>query len=136
MPSAMTGSIGHPPGHTAMTARPARTAAACAAALPSAQPTRAIEPAANPAARPIAPSAVIHASEAQALAGHHLAGAADFAQRLEKDVERAAPECLDMVERELPNIRAALDHAASAPDPDHNGLRLMTALAFFRRSPK
>ena len=37
----------------------------------------------------------------------------------------------DLVERELPNIRAALDHAAGAPDPDHNGLRLMTALAFF-----
>lgn len=48
-----------------------------------------------------------------------------------KDVERAAPECLDVVGRELPNVRAALDHATSAPDPDHDGLRLMTALAFF-----
>src|SRR5215472_7152629 len=65
------------------------------------------------------------------VAGHHLAWAADFAQRLEKDIERADPECLDRVERELPNIRAALDHAAGAPDPDHNGLRLITALAFF-----
>ena len=63
--------------------------------------------------------------------GHHLAWTADFTQRLEKDLERAAPECLDVVERELPNIRAALDLAASVPDPDHNGLRLMTALAFF-----
>ncbi|HMH90940.1 MAG TPA: LuxR C-terminal-related transcriptional regulator [Streptosporangiaceae bacterium] len=69
--------------------------------------------------------------ETSAVAGHHLAWAADFAERLEKDVERAAPECLDVVERELPNIRAALDHAASAPDPDHSGLRLMVALAFF-----
>ena len=69
--------------------------------------------------------------ETSTLAGHHLAWAADFTHQLEKDVERAAPECLDVVERELPNIRAALDHAASAPDPDHNGLRLMTALAFF-----
>ena len=71
------------------------------------------------------------AGETSTVAGHHLAWSADFAQRLEKDVERAAPECLDLVERELPNIRAALDHAADAPDPDHNGLRLMTALAFF-----
>ena len=71
------------------------------------------------------------AGETPTAAGRHLAWAADFAQRLEKDVERAAPECLDLVERELPNIRAALDHAAGAPDPDHNGLRLMTALAFF-----
>ena len=69
--------------------------------------------------------------ETSTVAGHHLAWTADFTQRLEKDLERAAPECLDVVERELPNIRAALDHAASAPDPDHNGLRLMTALAFF-----
>ena len=69
--------------------------------------------------------------ETSTVAGHHLAWAADFTQQLEKDVERAVPECLDVVERELPNIRAALDHAASAPDPDHNGLRLMTALAFF-----
>src|SRR5215469_10532721 len=71
------------------------------------------------------------AGEMSTVAGHHLAWAADFAQRMEKDVERAAPACLDLVERELPNIRAALDHAAGAPDPDHNGLRLMTALAFF-----
>ena len=71
------------------------------------------------------------AGETSTVAGHHLAWSADFAHRLEKDVERAAPECLDVVERELPNIRAALDHAAVAPDPDHNGLRLMTALAFF-----
>ena len=71
------------------------------------------------------------ASETSALAVHHLAWAADFAQRLEKDVERADPEYLDLAERELPNIRAALDHAAGAPDPGHNGLRLMTALAFF-----
>jgi predicted ATPase/DNA-binding CsgD family transcriptional regulator len=71
------------------------------------------------------------AGETSTVAGHHLAWAADFARRLEKDVERAAPECLDLVERELPNIRAALDHAAGAPDPAHNGLRLMTALAFF-----
>ena len=71
------------------------------------------------------------AGETSTVAGHHLAWTAAFAQRLEKDIERAAPECLDLVERELPNIRAALDHAASAPDPDHNGLRLMTALAFF-----
>lgn len=69
--------------------------------------------------------------ETSTVAGHHLAWAADFTQRLEKDLERAAPECLDLVERELPNIRAALDHAASVPDPDHNGLRLMIALAFF-----
>ena len=71
------------------------------------------------------------AGETSTVAGHHLAWTADFAQRMEKDVERAAPECLDVVERELPNIRAALDHAASATDPGHNGLRLMTALAFF-----
>ena len=71
------------------------------------------------------------ASETSTVAGHHLAWTAGFAQRLETDVERAAPECLNLVERELPNIRAALDHAADAPDPDHNGLRLMTALAFF-----
>jgi predicted ATPase len=71
------------------------------------------------------------AGETSTVAGHHLAWAAGFAQRLEKDVERADPECLDLVERELPNIRAALDHAADAPDPDHNGLRLMIALAFF-----
>jgi predicted ester cyclase len=71
------------------------------------------------------------AGETPTVAGHHLAWAADFAQRLEKDVERADPECLDLVERELPNIRAALDHAAGAPDHDHNGLRLMTALALF-----
>ena len=71
------------------------------------------------------------AGETSTVAGHHLAWTADFTQRLEKDLERAAPECLDVVERELPNIRAALDLAASVPDPDHNGLRLMTALAFF-----
>jgi predicted ATPase/DNA-binding CsgD family transcriptional regulator len=71
------------------------------------------------------------AGETSMVAGNHLAWAADFAQRLEKDVERAAPECLDLVECELPNVRAALDHAAAAPDPNHNGLRLMIALAFF-----
>ena len=71
------------------------------------------------------------AGETSTVADHHLAWAADFAQGLEKDVERAAPECLDLVERELSNIRAALDHAADAPDPNHNGLRLMTALALF-----
>ena len=71
------------------------------------------------------------ADETSMVAGRHLTWAADFAQRLEKDVERADPECLDLVERELPNIRAALDHAADAPDPDHDGLRLITALAFF-----
>jgi predicted ATPase/DNA-binding CsgD family transcriptional regulator len=71
------------------------------------------------------------AGETSTVADHHLAWAAEFAQGLEKDVERAAPECLDLVERELSNIRAALDHAADAPDPDHNGLRLMTALALF-----
>jgi predicted ATPase/DNA-binding CsgD family transcriptional regulator len=69
--------------------------------------------------------------ETATVAGRHLAWTADFAQRLEKDVERAAPECLDLVERELPNIRAALDHGSDAAEPDHNGLRLMTALAFF-----
>ena len=71
------------------------------------------------------------AGETPTVAGRHLAWAVDFARRLETDVERAAPECLDLVERELPNIRAALDYAAGALDPDHNGLRLMTALAFF-----
>jgi predicted ATPase/DNA-binding CsgD family transcriptional regulator len=71
------------------------------------------------------------AGETPTVASHHLAWAADFAQRLEKDVERAAPVSLDLVERELPNIRGALDHAAGAHDPDHNGLRLMTALALF-----
>ena len=71
------------------------------------------------------------AGETSTLAGHHLAWAADFAQRLEKDFERAAPEYLDLAESELPNIRAALDHAAGVPDPDHNGLRLIAALAFF-----
>jgi predicted ATPase/DNA-binding CsgD family transcriptional regulator len=81
--------------------------------------------------RAYARARVAEAGETSTVAGHHLAWAADFAQRLEKDVERAAPECLDLVERELPNIRAALDYAAGAPDPDHNGLRLMTALALF-----
>src|SRR6516162_4890699 len=71
------------------------------------------------------------AGDTSTVAGHQLAWAADFAQRLEKDVERADPERLDLVERELPNIRAALDHAAGAPDPDHNGLQLITALALF-----
>jgi predicted ATPase/DNA-binding CsgD family transcriptional regulator len=71
------------------------------------------------------------AGETLAVADRHLAWAADFAQRLEKDVERAAPEYLDLVECELPNIRAALDHAAHEPDPHHNGLRLITALALF-----
>ena len=71
------------------------------------------------------------AGETSAVAGHHLAWAVDFAQRLETDVERADPQCLDLVEGELPNIRAALDHATGTPDTDHNGLRLMTALAFF-----
>ena len=71
------------------------------------------------------------AGETSAVAGRHLAWAVDFAQRLEPDVERAAPEALDLAERELPNIRAALDHAASGPDPGHNGLRLMSALALF-----
>jgi hypothetical protein len=71
------------------------------------------------------------AGETLTLVGHHLAWAADFAQRFERDVERAAPEYLDLVERELPNIRAALDHAANTPDLGHNGLRLMSALAFF-----
>ena len=71
------------------------------------------------------------AGETPTAADHHLAWAADFGHQLEKDVERADPECLDLVERELPNIRAALDHAAGAPGPDHSGLRLMTALAFF-----
>lgn len=71
------------------------------------------------------------AGEASTVAGRHLAWAVDFARRLEADVERAAPECLDLVERELPNIRAALDQAADAPDADHNGLRLMAALALF-----
>jgi predicted ATPase/DNA-binding CsgD family transcriptional regulator len=81
--------------------------------------------------RAYARARVAEAGETSTVTGHHLAWAADFAQRLEKDVERAAPECLDLVERELPNIRAALDYAAGAPDPDHNGLRLMTALALF-----
>ena len=81
--------------------------------------------------RAYAKARVAEAGETSTVAGHHLAWAADFAQRLEKDVERAAPECLDLVERELPNIRAALDYAAGAPDPDRNGLRLMTALALF-----
>ena len=31
------------------------------------------------------------------VAGHHLAWTAGFAQRLETDVERADPECLDLV---------------------------------------
>lgn len=48
------------------------------------------------------------AVETSIVAGHHLAWTADFALRLEKDVERAAPECLDVVERELPNIRPPL----------------------------
>jgi predicted ATPase/DNA-binding CsgD family transcriptional regulator len=81
--------------------------------------------------RAYAKTRAAEAGETPAVAGHHLAWAADFAQRLEKEVERAAPEHLDLVERELPNIRAALDHAAGAADPDHDGLRLMAALAFF-----
>ncbi len=71
------------------------------------------------------------AGETPTVADHHLAWAADFAHQLEKGVERADPECLDLVERELPNIRAALDHASDALDPDHHGLRLMAALALF-----
>ena len=55
--------------------------------------------------RAYARARVAEAGETSTVAGHHLAWAADFAQRLEKDVERAAPECLDLVERELPNIR-------------------------------
>jgi predicted ATPase/DNA-binding CsgD family transcriptional regulator len=81
--------------------------------------------------RAYARARVAEAGETSMVAGHHLAWAADFAQRLEMDIERAAPECLDLVERELPNIHAALDYAAGAPDRDHNGLRLMTALALF-----
>ena len=81
--------------------------------------------------RAYARTCAAEAGETSTVAGHHLAWFADFAQRLEKDLERAAPGGLDLVERELPNIRAALDHAADAPDPDHDGLRLMTALAFF-----
>jgi predicted ATPase/DNA-binding CsgD family transcriptional regulator len=81
--------------------------------------------------RAYATTRAAEAGETSTVADHHLAWAVDFAQRLEKDVERAVPGALDLVERELPNIRAALDHAVGAPDPDHNGLRLMAALAFF-----
>ena len=81
--------------------------------------------------RAYAEARTAEAGETATVAGHHLAWATDFGQRLETDIERAAPECLDLVERELPNIRAALDHATGTPDPDHNGLRLMTALALF-----
>jgi predicted ATPase/DNA-binding CsgD family transcriptional regulator len=81
--------------------------------------------------RAYAKTRAAEAGETSTVAGHHLAWAADFAQLLEPDVERADPEALDLVERELPNIRAALDRAAGVPDPDHNGLRLMIALALF-----
>jgi predicted ATPase len=48
------------------------------------------------AIRAYARTRAAEAGETSTVAGHHLAWTADFAQHLEKDVERAAPECLDV----------------------------------------
>lgn len=69
------------------------------------------------------------AAETGAVADAHLAWALRFARHHEAGAVRADPDVLDRIERELPNLRAALDHARTSPGDD--GLRLVAALAFF-----
>ncbi|MGQ0575648.1 MAG: hypothetical protein ACT4RN_15815 [Pseudonocardia sp.] len=69
--------------------------------------------------------------ERREVADRHLAWAAGLAQRHEPAVVGAHPAALDDLEAELPNLRAALDHAADGPTPEHAGLRLLAALPWF-----
>lgn len=71
------------------------------------------------------------AGEDRAIADRHLSWTVRLAEGLEPATIRPTVAALDALEGELPNLRAALDHAASAPPPDHTGLRLLAALPLF-----
>jgi predicted ATPase/DNA-binding NarL/FixJ family response regulator len=70
------------------------------------------------------------AGETDVLDGRHLAWAAELAEELAPATARCDVEALDRLERALPDLRRALDHAAAEPADDH-GLRLVTALGYF-----
>jgi predicted ATPase/DNA-binding CsgD family transcriptional regulator len=69
------------------------------------------------------------AGETGVLDGRHLAWAAELAEDLEPATARCDVDALDRLEREQPDLRRALDHAAQDPS-DGAGLRLVTALGF------
>lgn len=71
------------------------------------------------------------AGEAQPVGDAHLAWALRFALAHEAGAVRADPQVLDSIETELPNLRAALEHACTGSAPADDGLRLVAALAFF-----
>jgi predicted ATPase len=71
------------------------------------------------------------AGETAEVAGRHLEWAAGLAQGLEAGTAAADPSALGRLEAEVANLRAALDHAASAAPASHAGLRLVAALGFF-----
>jgi DNA-binding CsgD family transcriptional regulator len=81
--------------------------------------------------REYAAARLCDAAESLTAADQHLGWLADLAERLEPDVDRADGAALDLLETELPNLRAALDHAATGAGLDHAGLRLAGALAHF-----
>jgi predicted ATPase/DNA-binding CsgD family transcriptional regulator len=71
--------------------------------------------------------------EASRIRGRQLSWAADLAAALEPGSTQAQAPALDALEAELPNLRAALDHASTAPDSAaaSEGLRLAAVMAFF-----
>jgi predicted ATPase/DNA-binding CsgD family transcriptional regulator len=71
------------------------------------------------------------AGETAEVAGRHLEWAAGLAQGLEAGTAAADPSALTQLDAEVANLRAALNHAASAAPPSHAGLRLVAALGFF-----
>jgi DNA-binding CsgD family transcriptional regulator len=71
------------------------------------------------------------AGETAEVAGRHLEWAAGLAQGLEAGTAAADPSALGQLEAEVANLRAALDHAASATPASHAGLRLVAALGLF-----
>ena len=60
----------------------------------------------------------------------HVTWAASFAAQWEDGATAAHGDALDALAVELPNLRAALDHAASGPLPDDAGLRLVASTTF------
>jgi len=70
------------------------------------------------------------AGEAATAAERHLAWSAELAESLQPATTRCDIDALNHLERELPNLRAALDHAARTPSVSA-ALRLIAALGFY-----
>ena len=81
--------------------------------------------------RAFARERLLESGEGREVADRHLTWAAELADRLEPATMLCDLDALDRLDREVPNLRAAISHATTPPPRGLDGLRLVGALPHF-----